>query len=60
MGNNDPLKVDSYWGVALTSMVAKVLGFLSLIRLDMEFLEADLNQTDLKSGSCADATLLHR
>ena len=56
MGNKDPLRVD----VALTSMVAKVLGFLSLIRLDMEFLEADLNQTDLKSGSCADATLLHR
>ena len=26
-GGTDPLCIDSYWGITLTSMVAKVLGF---------------------------------
>ena len=38
----DPLWVDSYWGVTLSSMVAKVLEFLCLQRLEVEFPEADL------------------
>ncbi len=39
----DPLWVDSYRGVTLTSMVAKVLEFLLLDILEMVFLEADLS-----------------
>ncbi len=58
-GGKDPLKVDSYRGVTLTSMVAKVLEFLLLDRLQMVFLQANLphvNQTAYrKSVSCADA-----
>ena len=58
-GGKDPLKVNSYRGVTLTSMVAKVLEFLVLERLQMIFLEANLphiNQTAYrKSVSCADA-----
>ncbi len=55
----DPLQVDSYRGVTLTSMVAKVLEFLLLVRMEMVFLMADpphVNQTAYRrSVSCADA-----
>ena len=55
----DPLRVDSYRGVTLSSMVAKVLEFLCLQRLEVVFLEADLphvNQTAYRrSVSCANA-----
>lgn len=58
-GGKDPLKVNSYRGATLRSMVAKVLEFLMLKRLQMVFLEANLphvNQTGYrKSVSCADA-----
>ena len=68
-GGKDPLKTDSYRGITLTStdsyggitltlMVAKVLEFLVLERLQMVLAEADLphiNQTAYrKSASCAD------
>ena len=57
-GGKYPLKLDSYRGVTLTSMVGKVLEFL-LERLQMVFLEENLlhvNQTAYqKSVSCADA-----
>ena len=55
----DPLRVDSYQGVTLSLMVAKVLEFLCLQRLEVVFLEANLshvNQTAYRrSVSCADA-----
>ena len=55
----DPPKVDSYRVVNLTSMVAKVLEFLILERLQSVFLEAGLphvNQSAYrKAVSCADA-----
>ena len=58
-GGKDPLKADSYKGITLVSMVAKVLEFLVLERLQVVFDEADLlhiNQTAYrKSVSCADA-----
>ena len=58
-GGKDPLKADSYRGITLTSMVAKVLEFLVLERLQVVFDEADLPhiiQTAYrKSVSCADA-----
>ena len=58
-GGKDPLKLDSYRGVTLTSMVGKVLEFLLLERMRMVFLEENLphvNQTAYqKSVSCADA-----
>ena len=55
-GGKDPLKLDSYRGVTLTSMVGKVLEFLFLERMRMVFLEENLNQTAYqKSVSCADA-----
>ena len=38
----DPLKTDSYRGITLTSMVAKVLEFLLLERLELVFMEAGL------------------
>ena len=38
----DLLKVDSYRGITLTSMVSKVLEFLLLERLELVFMEADL------------------
>ena len=38
----DPLKTDSYKGITLTSMVAKVLEFLLLERLELVFMEAGL------------------
>ena len=41
-GGKDPLKVDSYRGVTLTSVVAKVLEFLVLERLQPVFMEAGL------------------
>ena len=58
-GGKDPLRVDSYRGVTLTSMVAKVLEFLFLERLQLVFMEAGLphvNQSAYrKAVSCADA-----
>ena len=55
----DPLRVDSYCSVTLSSMVAKVLEFLCLQGLEVVFLEADLphvNQTAYgRSVSCTDA-----
>ena len=58
-GGKDPLKIDSYRGITLTSMVAKVLEFLLLERLHCVFLEAGLphiNQTAYRRAvSCADA-----
>ena len=58
-GGKDPLKIDNYRGITLTSMVAKVLEFLLLERLDMVFMEAGLphiNQTAYRHRvSCEDA-----
>ena len=60
-GGKDLLRVDSYRGVTLTSMVAKVLEFLFLKRLQLHvvFMEAGLphvNQSAYrKAVSCADA-----
>ena len=58
-GGKDPLKIDNYRGITLTSMVAKVLEFLLLERLDMVFMEAGLphiNQTTYRRRvSCEDA-----
>ena len=58
-GSKDPLRVDSYRGVTLTSVVAKVLEFLFLERLRLVFMEAGLphvNQSAYrKVVSCADA-----
>ena len=69
-GGKDPLKVDSYRGITLTSMVSKVLitltsmvskvlEFLLLEHLELVFMEADLphiNQSAYrKAVSCADA-----
>ena len=54
----NPLKIDSYRGITLTSMVAKVLEFLLLERLESIFLEAGLphiNQSAYrKAVSCVD------
>ena len=41
-GGKDPMKIDSYRGITLTSMVAKVLEFLLLEWLELVFLEAGL------------------
>ena len=41
-GGKDPMKIDSYRGITLTSMVAKVLEFLLLQRIVLVFLEAGL------------------
>ena len=58
-GGKDPFRVDSYRGVTLTSMVAKVLKFLFLERLQLVFMGAGLplvNQSAYrKAVSCADA-----
>ena len=58
-GGKDPLKVDSYRGVTLTSMVAKVLEFLVLERMQSNFMGAGLphvNQSAYRRAvSCADA-----
>ncbi len=58
-GRKDPLKADSYRGVTLTSMVAKVLESLLLERLQWVFSAEGIphvNQTAYrKSVSCADA-----
>ena len=55
----DPLQVESYRGVTLSSVVAKVLEFLVLERLQMVFLEASIphpNQSAYrKRVSCADS-----
>ena len=55
----DPMKIDSYRGITLTSMVAKVFEFLLLERLELIFLEAGLphiNQSAYRRVvSCADA-----
>ena len=58
-GGKDPMKIDSYKGITFTSMVAKVLEFLLLQRLELVFLEAGLpyiNQSAYRrSVSCEDA-----
>ena len=58
-GGKDPMDVNSYRGVALTSVVGKVLEFLILERLQVVLLEAGIphiNQSAYKKGvSCADA-----
>ena len=41
-GGKDPLCIDSYRGITLTSMVAKVLEFLVLARLESIFIDAGL------------------
>ena len=55
----DPLQVESYRGVTLSSVVTKVLEFLVLERLQMVFLEASIphpNQSAYrKRVSCADS-----
>ena len=58
-GGKDPLYIDSYRGITLTSMVAKVLEFLLLDRLESILVDAGLphvNQSAYRRGvSCADA-----
>ena len=58
-GGKDPMKIDSYRGITLTSMVAKVLEFLLLQCLELVFLEAGLqhiNQSAYRRAvSCEDA-----
>ena len=59
-GGKDPMKIDSYRGITLTSMVAKVLEFLLLQCLELVFLEAGLqhiNQSaySRRAVSCEDA-----
>ena len=58
-GGKDPMKIDSYRGITLTSMVAKVLEFLLLQRLELVFLEDGLphiNQSAYRRAvSCKDA-----
>ena len=55
----DPMKSDSYRGITLTSMVAKVLEFLLLEHLESIFLEAGLphiNHSAYRKGVlCGDA-----
>ena len=58
-GGKDPLKVDSFWRVTLTSTLAKVLEFLIVDQLQLFLLEAGLphvNQSAYQRGiSCAEA-----
>ena len=58
-GGKNPLKANSYRGITLTSIMAKVLEFLLLERLHLVFLEAGLphiNQSMYKRAvSCDDA-----
>ena len=58
------MKTDSFRGITLTSMVAKVLEFLLLNRLETVFVEAGLphiKQSAYRHAvSCKDAVLLHR
>ena len=58
-GGKDPLKVDSYRGITLSSVIAKVLEFLTLNRLQMVFMEASIPHTNKSAYrrrvSCADA-----
>ena len=58
-GGKDLMKTDSYRGITLTSMVAKVLEFLLLDRLESIFMEAGLphiNQSASRKGVlCGDA-----
>ena len=54
----DPLQVESYRSVTLSSVVTKVLEFLILERLQMVFLEASIphpNQSAYRKVSCADS-----
>jgi len=55
----DPLRMDSYRGITLTSIIAQVLEFLLLERLECVFVEAGLphvNQSAYRRAvSCADA-----
>ena len=57
-GGKDPMDVHRYRGVALTSVVGKVLEFLILGRLQFVLLEAGIphiNQSAYRKGvSCAD------
>ena len=46
-GGKNRMKIDSYRGITLISMVAKVLEFLLLERLELVFLEADLPQQSI-------------
>ena len=45
-GGKDPLKIDSYRGITLTSTVSKVLEFLLLERLELVFMEAGLSHVN--------------
>ena len=58
-GGKDPLNTNSYRGVTLTSVTAKVFVFLVLEKMKVIFLEAGIphrNQTAYqKDVSCADA-----
>ena len=58
-GGKDPLNTNSYCGVTLTSVLAKVLEALTLTRLQCHFLERNIphpNQTAYRKGvSCAEA-----
>ena len=58
-GGNDPLNINSYRRVTLTSMLAKVLEALALTRLQCHFLERNIphpNQTAYCKGvSCTEA-----
>ena len=55
----DPLNTNSYRGVTLTSVLAKVLEFLILVRLQCHLSESGilhLNQTAYRKGvSCGEA-----
>ena len=59
VGGKDPLRVDSYRGVTLTSVVAKVLEFFFLEWLRLVFMEAGLSHVNKSAYrmavSCADA-----
>ena len=61
-GGKDPLCIDSYLGITLTSMVTKVLDFCYLIGLSksssMQVCHTSISQhTDREAHDCADAIL---
>ena len=63
-GGKNPLCIDSYWGITLTSMVAKVLDFCYLIGLSqsssMQVCHTSISQhTDREAHDCADAINLN-
>ena len=56
----DPLLVNNYRGITLSSVVSKVLESLLLQRLELVFQEANIphrNQTAYRKNICADAIL---